>query len=156
NSDLGESTETLDTLSDHGKPEPPMLGQHWAKGSGGGGGGSPLLVWHNGAIMTSGVVEAIYWGPSWANAGFVGDKQTGLASFYSSVGGSPYIRTNTEYTGTNGQVGQAISYGGLHVDTSAGPRRAPRTSAILAEVCKMISNPVTNGYYPVYTDTPRG
>src|SRR4029077_18589662 len=27
---------------------------------------------------------------------------------------------------------------------------------IVAEVCKEISNPVTNGYYPVYVDVPRG
>ena len=30
------------------------------------------------------------------------------------------------------------------------------TSAILAEVCKVITNPVANGYYPVYVDSPRG
>ena len=32
------------------------------------------------------------------------------------------------------------------------------TSTILAEVCKVITNPDTsgNGYYPVYTDKPRG
>ena len=32
-----------------------------------------------------------------------------------------------------------------------------RTSTILAEVCNVITpDPSGNGYYPVYTDTPRG
>ncbi len=46
--------------------------------------------------------------------------------------------------------------GDYRVDTSSGLRHAPKTSAINAEVCKMIANPVANGYYPVYTDLPRG
>ena len=31
-----------------------------------------------------------------------------------------------------------------------------RTGPILAEVCKVISTPVSNGYYPVYVDIHRG
>src|SRR6202007_2728164 len=31
-----------------------------------------------------------------------------------------------------------------------------KVSPILAEVCKVIPKPVTNGYYPVYTDVKRG
>ena len=121
-----------------------------------GGGGVQLLQWHGGAIMTSAVVQAIYWGPSWNNGSFTGDKITGLASFYSSVGGSNYIKTNGEYTGTNGSVGSAVSYSGATTDLSAPPKGSPRVSDILAEVCGQISNPVPNGYYPVYVDTPRG
>jgi hypothetical protein len=116
----------------------------------------PDLLWHNGAIMNSAAVTAIYWGTSWANSSFVGDKINGLDTFYAGVGGSPYLGTTTEYTGTNGQVGNAVSYFGHVIDTTAAPKRAPKTSAIQAEVAKMITNPVANGYYPVYVDTKRG
>jgi hypothetical protein len=121
-----------------------------------GGGGVQLLQWHGGAIMTSAAVKAIFWGPSWSNSSFVGDKINGLGAFYSGVGGSNYMKTNTEYTGTNGTVGSAVSYGGPVTDFSATPRGSPKVSAILAEVCKVISNPASNGFYPVYVDTPRG
>jgi hypothetical protein len=97
-------------------------------------------------------VTAIFWGTSWNNPG---DKISGLFSFYSGIGGSGYIKTNTEYTDGSGNVSSAVSYSGAIVDLSAAPRRAPRTSAILNEVCAQISNPVANGYYAVYVDTPR-
>jgi hypothetical protein len=141
-----------------GQPEPPMLGQHMARDQAqtGGASGSPNLLWHDGQIMTSTTVTPIFWGPSWTNAAFAGDKITGLDYLYAHVGGTKYINTNTEYTGTNGQVTTSVSSTAHVVDTSATPRHAPKTSAIQAEVCKMISNPVANGYYPVYTDMPRG
>ncbi len=122
-----------------------------------GGGGSVLLGWHNGDVMTSAVVTPIYWGPSWDQGSFVGDKRSGLGAFYSGVGGSSYIGTNTEYTGVSGeQVTRNVSLNGDVVDTSATPRRAPSTSDILLVVQRDIANPVANGYYPVYTDIPRG
>ena len=91
-------------------------------------------------------------------SGAPGDKIAGLASFYGGVGNSPYFKTNNEYTGTNGQVGSGVAFVTGYVDTSAAPKRAPRTSAVLAEVCKMIpANQLNaNGYYPVYVDTKRG
>jgi hypothetical protein len=114
------------------------------------------LVWHNGPIMTSAAVTAIYWGPSWGYAAFVVDKIGGLDDFYSGVGNSTYLGTNTEYFDSGGHVGTSVSYSGHLLDTSAAPRHAPRTSTVLAEVAKMITNPVPNGYYPVYVDTKRG
>jgi hypothetical protein len=119
----------------------------------GGGSGDPSLLFHGGAIMTSTVVKAIYWGSSWNGTD---TKITGLDRFYNGIGGSSYMKTNTEYTGTNGTVGAGVTYSGHLIDTSAAPRRAPSTSDIEAEVQKMITNPVANGYYPVYTDQPRG
>jgi hypothetical protein len=119
-------------------------------------GGSPNLVFHGGQIMSSTTVQAIYWGTSWNSSSFVGDKITGLESFYSGVGGTSYANTTTEYHGSNGAVSGAVSYGGTIVDTTAAPSRAPSTSAILNEVARKISNPVSNGYYPVYVDTRRG
>jgi hypothetical protein len=123
---------------------------------GGHGGGSPDLVWHSGQIMTSAAVKAVFWGPNWGASSFVSDKESGLDSLYNGAGGSAYIGTNTEYTGTNGTVSRSVSYGGHVVDLSATPSSAPSTTQVLAEVSRQISNPVANGYYPVYTDIPRG
>jgi hypothetical protein len=46
----------------HGRPEPPMLGIHWAKGFAGPR-SSANMTWHNGAIMATASAGVIYWGP---------------------------------------------------------------------------------------------
>ncbi len=147
---------TAGGLVAQGRTEPPMLGIHWARGEAGPATTSPLMTWHGGGILTSTFVQAIFWGTSWSDPAFADGKISGLADFYNGVGGSRYAGTNTEYTGTNGQVTSAVSYGGAVLDASAAPKHAPQTSAILAEVCKVIANPVTNGFYAVYVDQPRG
>ena len=100
--------------------------------------------------------QVIFWGASWADPNFAGDKIKGIDSWYTGFGGSNYAATSNEYKGSNGQVSSSVSYFGSQVDTSAAPKGAPKTSAILAEVCSHITNPVTSGYYAVYVDTPRG
>jgi hypothetical protein len=145
----------------HGAPEPPMLGPHMARGSGhahggGGGGGSPDMTWHGGPILQTTATAAIFWGTSWADASFVGDKISGLDTWYTGVGNSNYAMTCDEYGDSNGQVTAGITYGGHVIDSSAAPSRAPSTSTILAEVCKQFTSPVSNGYYAVYVDTKRG
>jgi hypothetical protein len=153
----------LDAVGGHGSPEPPMLGVHVARGQAkpSGGGGSPNMTWHNGAIMNDVAVTSIFWGKSWASSSFIGDKMTGLDSFYTGYNGSHYAGTCTEYTGTNGSVGTSVTNDGQLVDTTAAPSRPPQTtSSILTEVCNALSDagrsPAANGYYAVYTDTPRG
>jgi hypothetical protein len=157
-SNLATSNEQL-SEGDHGSDEPPMSGIHWARGFAhghGGGGGSALMAWHGGAIMTTAVTQAIFWGRNWGNSSFVGDKISGLDTWHNGFGNSNYSATSDEYTGVNGQVTSATSYSGHFVDTSPAPSHAPAASTILAEVCKVITNPVSNGYYAVYTDTLRG
>ena len=149
-------SDNLDAVDGHGANEPPMLGVHWAKGQGGNAGGSPDMTWHGGTVMPTSVTEAIFWGAGWADSSFVGDKISGLDSWYSGYGSSHYADASNEYSGSNGQVTSTVSYLGHLVDTSAAPRRAPKVSAILAEVCSKITSPVTNGYYAVYVDAPRG
>jgi hypothetical protein len=124
--------------------------------AGKGGGPGQNLTYHGGTIMTSADVTAIYWGTRWNDPSFAGDKVSGLDTFYKGIGGSRYIGTNTEYTGSNGQVGMTVTVGSAKTDTSSSLSRAPSTSDVLAEVTKEISNPSANGYYPVYTDLPRG
>jgi len=158
--DTSSTSDELDSSNGHGKAEPVDARVHWAKGAkpGGGGGGSPNLIYHGGPVMAAGAsVQPIFWGTSWANASFVADKISGLQTFYGGMGGTSYVGTNSEYTQSNGQhVGTAVTLGAVHIDTSTAARNGSRTSTILAEVCKEITNPVTNGYYPVYIDNPRG
>jgi len=137
--------------------EPPALGLHWAKGEAHAKPrpGSPDMLWHNGAIMTSAVTQAIFWGANWGNSVFVGDKISGLNSWYDGFGGSHYANTSNEYTGTSGQVTSSVTNGAFVVDTTLASS-GNQTSAILTEVCKVIPNPVANGYYPVYVDLRRG
>ena len=106
------------------------------------------MLWHNGAIMKSSAVQVIYWGTSWSAPVFVGDKITGLESWYLGFNNSNYAKTSDEYTGTNGQVGPTVSYGGYIADYSKASG-GNNTSNILGEVCKVIKSPVANGYYPV-------
>jgi hypothetical protein len=159
----GEETpavEGLSTIDGTGKPEPPMLGKHMARdahsggGGGGGGGSSPNMSFHNGPVLTSTVTQAIFWGTTWGSAS--GDKISGIDTWYEGFGASDYSHASGEYTGTNGQVSGVTTHLGHLIDNSAAPSKATTTSTILAEVCKMITAPVANGYYAVYTTTPRG
>jgi len=120
-------------------------------------GSAPLLTWHNGAVSHGVSVSPIYWGTSWSDPAFVGDKRTGLQSFYRGVGGSGYAATNTEYYDSVGNVSTSVTWAGDVVDTAAGPRRAPSTADVFNEVIKATGGQLTAGaYYPVYVDTKRG
>src|SRR5215467_12053592 len=95
-----------DAQSGHGNPEPPMAGVYWARGQEphpsartGGASGSPNLIWHGGDIMSTAQTTAIFWGPSWGNATFTGDKISGLETFHDGIGNSTYAKTSDEYTG---------------------------------------------------------
>jgi hypothetical protein len=115
-------------------------------------GNNPNMTYHGGVIMPSTVSQAIFWGPSWTNPG---DKITGLDSWYTGFSNSNYAKTSDEYTGSNGQVGPSVTHNGHIVDLTTAANGSS-TSAIVAEVCKQITNPVSNGYYPVYVDVKRG
>ena len=159
-SDKSANTETRDT-----RPEPPMLGKHLAKGlykpapPSSVGKKVQLLTYHNGPVETSSPeIRPIFWGTKWTNSSFVSDKITGITDFYADITGSAYLTSNTEYTNGAGThvIGTVTSVAGV-VDNSKAPTGAPATSNILNEVCKVIGSSVkTNGYYPVYVDTPRG
>jgi len=147
---------------DESPSEPPMLGVVNTRdvaarqaGERRHGGGSPNMLFHNGKIMTAAVTKNIFWGTSWGS--YSGDKMTGLDTWYQGFNGSNYAKASDEYTGTNGTVGAATTHQGHVVDTSAASGGG-NTSAILAEVCKVITSPDSsgNGYYAVYTDLPRG
>lgn len=117
---------------------------------------SPDLVWHGGPVSHGITVQPIFWGTNWADPAFVNDKVTGLDTFYRGIGGSKYIDTNVEYTDGSGNVSNRVAAGDDLFDTAASLPRPPKTSTILAEVAKLVPNPVPDGYYPVYTDLPPG
>ena len=116
-----------------------------------------LLQYHGGPVQSGGTtVYPVYWGSAWSSS--YSATKTGLQGFYQGVGGSPYAKSNTEYTdGSGTHVSSAVAYGADLSDTSAAPSNAPSTSQVLAEVAKVTgNNPVPGAYYPVYSDQPRG
>ncbi len=142
--------------------DPPMLGIHWARGVNPNAisqapkkpNDYPLMDYHGGDVMPTAIVEPIFWGSGWNS--YVGDEISGLDSFYFGFSGSNYAMTSDEYGGISGQVGATIAYLGHVVDYSDASR-GNRTRAVLNEVCGQINpDPSGNGYYPVYTDVPRG
>jgi hypothetical protein len=148
---------TTDKASAQGH-EPPIAGIHWARGQQPAARPtkSPNLIYHGGAVMHGTFVEPIFWGVKWSDPNFASDKIGAMQSFFSGVGGSSYAGTNTEYTDGSGRVSSAVSLGATYFDYSTAVTNGNTTGPILAEVCATISNPVANGYYPVYIDNPRG
>jgi hypothetical protein len=139
---------------------PPMLGIHWAREHAANHARpskSPVMTYHGGKIMTTAVTQAIFWGPSWANANFAADKITGLDLWYQGHSNSNYAKTVDEYSGSNGTVGAVTTHLDHLIDTSTASG-GNNTSTILAEVCKVVSSPDSqgNGYYAVYSDVKRG
>jgi hypothetical protein len=118
-----------------------------------------LLQNHGGPVMHATTVVPVFWGSKWSNSTFTSDKITGLDYFYSHVGGSAYLHTNSEYTDSSGNVNTSdvTKAGSDKTDLTATPSGAPSTAAVLNEVAKVTgNNPVPNAYYPVYSDQPRG
>jgi len=144
---------------------PPMLGIHWARGfnpsylqqqarAGSSTTSSPDMSYHGGKILTTAVIQSIFWGTSWGTK--PGDKIVGLDNWYTGFSNSYYADTSDEYTGSNGTVGPTTTYSGHVIDTSRAAS-GNNTSSILAEVCRAVRSPDPsgNGYYAVYVDLPR-
>ena len=143
------------------KNEPPILGPHMTRDAARvAPPASADMTYHGGPILPSATITAIYWGSSWGT--YTGDKITGLDKWYGNVGtvaggaGSSYEASVNEFNDSTGHyVTSATTYQGHVVDPSALPKRLS-TSAVLAEVCKVITKPVASAYYPVYVDKKRG
>jgi hypothetical protein len=147
------SLSAQDVNKNSNKGEPPILGPHWARGAHKRAATTNNdLIFHGGPILRSASVQAIFWGSSWGTS--PGDKIKGMNAFYEGEGGTKYAATLDEYTGSNGQVGSSLTYLGTITDTTSAPQN-PSTSQVLAEVCRRIANPRSNGYYPVYIDHKR-
>lgn len=150
-----DAMTTQDVNKNANKKEPPILGPHWSREAHQKNASSSAdMTYHGGPILPSTTVEAIWWGSSWPT--YAGDEITGMDSWYKAVGGTSYAATVDEYTDSaNQSVTSSITYQGHVVDGSSVPKHMS-TSAVLGEVCKVISKPVANAYYPVYVDKARG
>ena len=153
---LSLSVAAQDVNKNPNKSEPPVLGPHWTRGAAAS--SRPAsgvdMSYHGGPILPSTSVKAIFWGSSWPSS--AGDKITGLDKWYTGVRGTSYAASVDEYTDAAGKsVSSSISYSGHIVDSSAVPRTLG-TSAVLGEVCKVVTKPVADAYYPVYVDKKRG
>jgi hypothetical protein len=139
------------------KQDPPIAGIHWARGQRPARPSrSPNLVYHGGPVLHGTLVEPIFWGARWTDSTFVNDKISGVQTFYGGIGSSSYAQTNIEYTDSTGHVSASVSLGSTRFDFSDVTTNGQRTGPILSEVCANVPNPVSNGYYPVYVDLPRG
>jgi hypothetical protein len=153
---------------------PPMLGIHWARdfqpnaraneaakeAKPARPQSSPNMTYHGGVIMTTSNVTPIFWGTSWP--GYSGDKISGMDMWYAGFGNSNYAKTSDEYSDSTGnKVGPTLT-AATHIVDGTASTGGGNTSTILNEVCSALSkhgiqpDPTGNGYYPVYTDTPRG
>ncbi len=144
---------------------PPKLGLHWVRGfepnarvaneaNTATRTRSANMTYHGGPIMPSVVTQTIFWGTSWGS--YAGDEISGMDAWYDGFNLSNYAKTSDEYTGTNGQVTPNTTHLGHIIDTSASVDGS-NSATILAEVCKVVRPDTSgNGYYAVYTDTPRG
>jgi hypothetical protein len=139
----------------HGKPGPHLF---LRKGFARKPGGSVNMTFHGGTVLPASKSLAIFWGSPWTgNPTFAADKITGLDNFFSHFANSNFAGTNTEYSGTNGQVTRAMTYLGHTFDASAPPTRALSVSGAVAEACKITSNaPDPAGVYFIYTSTTAG
>jgi len=118
---------------------------------------SPLLTYRGGSVLSSSNTYVVFWGSSWNDANFAGDKVSGVDRFFTGFGNSSYARTSNEYSGGGKQITSNSSYFGHVVDTSAAPSRAPSVSTIVSEACRAASNqPDPNGVYFIYTSTKAG
>jgi serine protease len=88
------------------------------------------LTWHGGPIQTATAVYVVFWGPKWTTSD---PEYTKLTGFLSAIGGKSWIGTDTQYTGSNGTVGNPSNYlAGTWIDSSSPPRR-PSSGNIGAE-----------------------
>ncbi len=122
---------------------------------------NPNMTNHGGVVMPTALTQPIFWGTKWAGAAYTGDKISGINDWYAGYSNSNYAKTTTEYVGSNGRVGSATSSLPNLLDTSPSSG-GQNSSVILNEVAKALTaageKPPADGsgYYPVYTDQPRG
>ena len=120
-------------------------------------GSNPQLTFHGGGVIHGAKAKAIFWGASWTNPAFAGDKITGIDSFFAGWASSSYAGTVTEYGDASGPLGSDMVYLGSTIDTSTPPSKALSTSGAVAEACKIVSNqPDPAAVYFIYTSTGAG
>jgi hypothetical protein len=105
---------------------------------------TPLLD-HHGPVLPLSSTLAIYWGNQ---ADFPSDLKDAMSDLLSGFNNSSYLAIAQQY-----MRGAPIvtAYHGAVIDVSAPPGKAPQTSEIAAEVCKLVVQPDPNTLYIVFT-----
>jgi hypothetical protein len=93
---------------------------------------------------------AIFWGPSWTNQTFVGDKITTIQSFFAGFGGSNYANTVTEY----GALNQSTFVSTI-MDNAVAPDGDPGTTILGGHLCALLDSrgltPDSFGFYAMFS-----
>lgn len=115
------------------------------------------LTYHNGPVMSASVnVVPLYWGTSWANASFTGDKIAGLKSLYAGYNNSTYANISTQYLDSSKQsTSKSVTVdSATNIDLSIA---SSDSTKIFNKIVEKFSGTLSpNSFYPVYTDIPRG
>lgn len=113
------------------------------------------MQYHGGQVLATVVTQAIFWGSNWGSTSFVGDKISGLDSWYTGISGSGYAGSLDEYSDVTGaRVSAQSTYAGHVIDTRKVTTDGTQVAPIVNEACS-VGSIVPNGYYAVYTDVPR-
>jgi serine protease len=88
------------------------------------------LTWRGGPVQTTPKVYIVFWGPKWTTSD---GEYKALTGFFTAMGGKGWIGIDTQYTGSNGAIGNPSNQlAGTWIDTSTPPSR-PSSSAVAAE-----------------------
>ncbi|MFM7014200.1 MAG: hypothetical protein ACKOXT_04350 [Actinomycetota bacterium] len=119
------------------------------------------LTYHGGPVMTNPVqITPIYWGQKWNDATFASDKVSGLATLYRDYDNSAHAGISTQYYQGSSlspiYTSKRVSLFTEKIDKTT--TASSKTADVLNEVVKVVGfDSLSNdGYYPVYTDLPRG
>lgn len=126
---------------------------------------NPNLTYRGGIVMTNAVIKSIFWGTNWMYSSFHKDKLDSMDLFFNGLSGSNYIKTGSEYYGTNGRATTKATYNGRWVDTTSASAVAeggnPQYNALVNKICSIMTNqwntidPNGMSYIPVFVDIPR-
>jgi serine protease len=95
------------------------------------------LQWYGGPVQTSPKIYIVFWGPKWTTGN---GEYTTLTGFFNAIGGHSWINIDTQYSGSNGTVGNPSGQlAGTWIDSSTPPRR-PGSSAVGAEAQKAVTH----------------
>jgi hypothetical protein len=95
---------------------------------------TPGMTFHGGPIQPGVTTYAIFWG----SAKFTQTFEKNVEQFESDLNGGVYYAGLTQYTGSNGQVQNSVTYGGAYLD-KANPPKSVSMKQAGAEVEKALS-----------------
>ena len=113
------------------------------------------MTFHSGNVMPSNVTYAIFWSAKWNDQSFVGDKITGLTSFFQGLGGSKWLNVLREYPDNVNQMTTHSTWMTYYIDASSEPPAGdPGTGGAQNEICSVLNahgvSPRTDAIYVLY------